>query len=177
MEDDKGWSLLAKGRTKRAKNVFFSQAASNPKAGQPKVGYALSAALLGDLDRGVWAMRRALSSDTDSLHYVDVNEALRPQLYELVHDYQERSDRSARDPDAAFMASALYYLLDDNDAARVAISQAVDSGDDSASAANLRRLLDRDPADANLNSARIDRPNDTIGTVTESFEITETGVR
>ena len=54
----------------------------------------------------------------------------------------ERFNGSGRNPDNAFMISALRYLLDDTDAARSAIGQAIDNGDDSTSAANLRGLLE-----------------------------------
>ena len=142
LEDDKGWSLLAQGEARRAKNVFVNQASSHPEAGQPKVGYALSSAMLGDLDRGVWAMRRALRTDPKSLHYLTVDEALQPYILDVVDRYEERFNGSGRNPDNAFMISALRYLLDDTDAARSAIGQAIDNGDDSTSAANLRGLLE-----------------------------------
>ncbi len=142
LEDDKGWSLLAKGKTRRAKSVFVNQANSHPEAGQPKVGYALSSAMLGDLDKGVWAMRRALRTDPKSLHYLTVDEALQPYILDVVERYEARFNGSGRNPDNAFMISALRYLLDDKDAARSAIGQAIDNGDDSTSAANLRGLLE-----------------------------------
>ncbi len=142
LEDDKGWSLLAQGKARRAKSVFVNQASSHPEASQPKVGYALSSAMLGDLDRGVWAMRRALRTDPKSLHYLTVDEALQPYVLDVVDRYEERLNGSGRNPDNAFMISALRYLLDDTDAARSAIGQAIDHGDDSTSAANLRGLLE-----------------------------------
>jgi len=142
LEDDKGWSLLAQGKARRAKSVFVNQASSHPEASQPKVGYALSSAMLGDLDRGVWAMRRALRTDPKSLHYLTVDEALQPYILDVVDRYEERFNGSGRNPDNAFMISALRYLLDDADAARSAITQAIDHGDNSTSAANLRGLLE-----------------------------------
>ena len=142
LEDDKGWSLLAQGKARRAKSVFVNQASSHPEASHPKVGYALSSAMLGDLDRGTWAMRRALRTDPKSLHYLTVDEALQPYSLDVVDRYEERFNGSGRNPDNAFMISALRYLLDDTDAARSAIDRAIDNGDDSTSAANLRGLLE-----------------------------------
>ncbi len=142
LEDDKGWSLLAQGKARQAKSVFVSQASSHPEASQPKVGYALSSAMLGDLDGGVWAMRRALRTDPKALHYLTVDEALQPYILDAVDRYEEQSNGSGQNPDNAFMISALRYLLDDTDAALSAIGQAIDNGDDSTSAANLRGLLE-----------------------------------
>ena len=70
----------------------------------PKVGYALASALSGDLNKGVWAMRRALQSNPDALEYVTVSQQLRPRIEHLVHGY-------ARHADARFMISALHQLL------------------------------------------------------------------
>ena len=87
-------------------------------------------------------MRRALRTDPKSLHYLTVDEALQQYILEVVDRYEERFNGSGRNPDNAFMISALHYLLDDTDAARSAIGQAIDNGDDSTSAANLRDLLE-----------------------------------
>ncbi len=87
-------------------------------------------------------MRRALRTDPKSLHYLTVDEALQPYILDVVDRYEERFNGSDRNPDNAFMIAALRYLLDDTDAARSAIDQAIDNGDDSTSAANLRGLLE-----------------------------------
>ncbi len=155
LEDEKGWSLLAQGKARRAKSVFANQANSHPQAGQPKVGYALSSAMLGDLDGGVSAMRRALRTDPDSLHYLTVDEALQPYILDVADRYEERFNGSGRNPDNAFMISALRYLLDDTDAARFAIGQAIDNGDDSTSTANLRGLLETYSAEESDDDTRL----------------------
>ncbi len=53
------------------------------------------------------------------------------------------------------MISALRYLLDDIDAARFAIGQAIDNGDDSTSAANLRGLLETYSAEKSDDDTRL----------------------
>ncbi len=155
LEDDKGWLLLAQGKARRAKSVFVNQADSYPEAGQPKVGYALSSAMLGDLDKGVWAMRRALRTDPDSLHYLTADDSLQPYILDVADRYEERFNGSGRDPDNPFMIAALRYLLDDKDAARSAIGQAIDNGDESTSTANLRGLLETYSADESDEDTRL----------------------
>ena len=98
------WDLLAAGRYADAQLAFGYQASGDAGNSVPKVGYALASALSGDLNKGVWAMRRALQSNPDALEYVTVSQQLRPRIEHLVHGY-------ARHADARFMISALHQLL------------------------------------------------------------------
>ncbi len=110
----------------------------------PKAGFALSIAMQGDLDRAVWAMRRAFRIDPNSLHHVDIEQSLRRSIDSLIEEYHLRlfNVEGNRYSDAAFMIAALYYLLHNKDNARVAIEQAVDlAGDRSQSAQNLYHLV------------------------------------
>ncbi len=100
------WRLLAAGRYYDAQLAFGRQASSEPGNSVPKVGYALASALSGDLDKGVWAMRRALESNLYALEYLTVSQELRPKLEHLVHDYAHRAD-------ARFMIACLHQLLGD----------------------------------------------------------------
>jgi len=49
--------------------------------------------------------------------------------------------RDRNDADSAFMLAALSYLLNDSQSALTAIRDAIDNGDDSTSAQNLKKLL------------------------------------
>lgn len=147
--DSPGWGLLAADRPADALSVFANEAQRNPTRGMPKLGYALAAAQLGDLDKGVWAMRRALRYDPDALHYFTAGQQLRPKIHHLIGRYENRLESASYNPDAAFMLAALHYLVRDTDAARAAINLAIRQADRSSSAANLKRLIDAEyPADA-----------------------------
>lgn len=140
--DDRGWYLLRKGRPAEALTVFGKSAQASPSSGVPKIGYALAAAELGQLDRGIWAMRRALHFDPDSLHYVAVGETLAPKLIYLTGRYKASGHYSAKHRDAYFMLAALYYLLGERDTARQEIQRAISAPDRSISSRNLQRLIE-----------------------------------
>ncbi len=112
-DDRQGWSLLAHGEQRRALKTFATQAQNNPKNGTIKVGYALAAADGGDLDRGVWAMRRAMRIDPDSLHYLTLDEDLKGIVNHLITRYKNDSHYNVKTTDRDFMLASLYYLLHD----------------------------------------------------------------
>ncbi|MBV6446902.1 hypothetical protein [Nitrosomonas sp.] len=139
-----GWQLLAQNNAREALGVFAGQAGRHQEDGVPKVGFALSTAMQGDLDRAVWAMRRAFSIDPNSLHYVNIEQSLRVSIDNLIAEFNLRLRNSDgnRYSDAAFMVAALNYLIHNDEAARIAIEEAVDkAGDSSQSALNLRNLV------------------------------------
>lgn len=144
-ETGDGWTLLAEGRTTAALQAFGRAAEGHPKEGRPKVGYALAAAASGDLDRGVWAMRRAFRIDPHATHYIDLSEPLRGTASGLIGRYRgELGGSRSGDADAWFMTAALRYLIHDRDEAREALDHAVEQGDNSPSTANLRSLIETD---------------------------------
>ena len=61
------WALLGTGRDRAALRQFSRLAGRDPDAGGPKIGYALSAARLGDLTNAARAMRRVLRVDPNAL--------------------------------------------------------------------------------------------------------------
>ncbi|MBI2509683.1 MAG: hypothetical protein HYV99_06905, partial [Betaproteobacteria bacterium] len=122
---------------------FAVEAESNPTRGVPKVGYALAAAAGGDLGRGVWAMRRALRINPRSVEYIVIDDRLRPQVEQLASRYQQDLESAGPDPGSAFMLASLRYLLSDTEAARNSIEQALQGGDRSDSARNLKQLIDQ----------------------------------
>ncbi len=142
-----GWGQLADGRYSQALSTFSREALSDPRNGGSTVGFALSAAAMGDLARGVWAMRRAVRLDPDAMHYVTIDAALRPRLEELVTHYRGNAYPAVDSAEAAFMLASLHYLLGDIDSAKSAIVLAVAEGDRDSSTANLRHLVDQELGD------------------------------
>ncbi len=136
-----GWTHLANGRYSQALSIFATEIGSRPSDGALKVGYALSAAGTGDFRRGVWAMRRALKVDPDSVHYVAVDGSLRRQVERLLARYQQNEGNALDRADAALMIASLHYLLGDTAAARASFNAAVAYGETSPSATNLKRLI------------------------------------
>ena len=142
--NDLGWRLLGQNNPREALDVFATQAGKQHNDGVPKVGYALSAAMQGDLNKAAWAMRRAFRIDPDSLHYMKIDASLRTSIDTLLAEYHNQLNyaQGNRHFDVAFMIAALNYLIHENDAARVAIEESVDKlGDNSPSAINLHRLV------------------------------------
>ncbi len=137
-----GWTLLAGGNSGAALSAFGEQATANPNKGEPKIGYALSAAVGGDLSTAAWAMRRACRADPNAMRYVHLNEQLQSRVGQLVERYQGILDRSPNNRESAFMLASLHYLLGDTHSAHTEINLAVQYGDRDHSTTNLRRLID-----------------------------------
>jgi len=104
-----GWSLLRNNRSRQALNTFAEQAKANPNAGLPKVGYALSQAVVGNDAKAAWAMRRALQYDAAALDQVPHDAATQGVLSELLNMYRQRAEDYPR-ADDPFMVAALAYL-------------------------------------------------------------------
>lgn len=139
-----GWAQLAAGEYSEALSAFAAETVRYPRVGKPKVGYALSAAATGDLRRGIWAMRRALRIDPDSMHYLTIDDSLRLRIEQLITRYQTYPDRTSDNTDSAFMLASLHYLLGDARTARSQVNLGVAAGDRSSSTANLERLIDNE---------------------------------
>ena len=138
----RGWNLLREDRPAEALQAFGHYAQANPTEGTPKVGYALALAELGRLDNGIRAMRRALQENPEALPYVAIDGKLRPKLERVKGRYEQSEQFFGNDPGGSFMLAALYYLLDDMDAAQKAMERNIDSYDTSTSAINLKRLIE-----------------------------------
>ena len=108
----------------------------------------IAAYFAGMIAIGVWAMRRALRIDPNSVHYVSVDGLLRPRVEHLVTQYQHNPGGTLHDAEAAFMLASLHYLMRDTAAARASFDVALASGEQSPSAINLGRLIDAEPASA-----------------------------
>ncbi len=83
------------------------------KTSAPKPGYSLDAAVSGDLNSGILAMRRAFQIDSESLHYINLNSATLNIIDSLIEKYQYKLKHDNNEPDEAFMISALNYLRHD----------------------------------------------------------------
>lgn len=149
------WTTLVDGDARTALNMFSYEAQSSPRAGLPKAGYAIAAASSGDLDTGMWAMRRAFELDADSLHELVYDTRLHETLDDLIEQYEYALQHRGRHKDEAFMVAALNYLKGDYAAADAAAARAAKDGDRSRSYKNLKHLLvSADPAhdDKSVNS-------------------------
>ncbi len=146
---DRAWNLLSDGENSRALRAFGSVASSDLDSGPPKVGYSLAAALAGDENTAVWAMRRAFSFDPNGLMYVPVDDSLTRKLERLAERYERRADKHHR-ADDFFMLASVYHFLGESDLARFAITEASGYGDNSLAARNLEALLPAPPAENSM---------------------------
>ena len=141
LPDGAAWALLSRGDAQAALSAFTSQAADSPSHGQPKAGFALAAAMLGDHERAMWAMRRAFRVDADSLHYLPIDERLRDRMHTLLEHYRYKASHQEDEVEALFMTAALHFLLHEDAAAAEAIEAAIAHGDADASAGAMHTLL------------------------------------
>jgi len=139
-----GWTLLGNNQASAALTDFGRQAQASPSKGDPKVGFALASADLGQLDKGVWAMRRALRVDPHALHYVVLDQQLNTKLEHIIQQYEQKLAYSSNDRDAAFMLASLHYLRRDIKAARSNIHQAMLAPHIRTSTRNLKALIDKE---------------------------------
>jgi len=135
------WQLFAKGRIGDAQKVFTRAEVDDPKDAVAKVGLALTAAESGDLKRGIWAMRRALRVDPQGVRYVPVDRRVGERIHSLIATYRRHADDEYKRLDYAFMLSALYYLVNENQNALEQVQLAIGYGDTSDSTDNLDKLL------------------------------------
>jgi hypothetical protein len=137
------WALLASGRDRAALRQFARLAGREPDAGGPKIGYALSAARLGDLTNAARAIRRVLRVDPDALVTVPIDSTLRIRLEMLRTQYMKRLARFDHDRDGAVMLAAVCCMIGEADTARYAIGYLAANGDRGPTTENLSRLIDR----------------------------------
>ena len=136
------WSFLAEGQVDEAYDAFDCLREALPEDGLPRVGFAISAALVAEHEAAVEAMRDALRVDPESLHYVPGDERLQVQFREMADLYQYQARRAYGDVDALFMVAVLSYLLDEPTGAHYAIDVGINLGDDDPSAHALRSMIE-----------------------------------
>ena len=137
------WALLSSGRDRAALRQFARLAGREPDAGGPKIGYALSAARLGDLTNAARAMRRVLRVDPDALVTVPIDSTLRIRLQMLRTQYMKRLARFDHDRDGAVMLAVVCFMIGEADTARYAIGYLAANGDRGPTTENLGRLINR----------------------------------
>jgi hypothetical protein len=135
-------TLVSRGRASEALTAFSRLSQTYRAAGVPKIGVALSLAMLEQFDRAAWAMRRALRLDAGAVDHVPVDEALAERLQRLVLAYRRSDQHALLAKDATFMLAALHALLGETDAAHAMIGLAVEVGDTSEAAAAFGQYLE-----------------------------------
>jgi hypothetical protein len=138
-----GWTLLADGQASIALDVFAQQAQRNSNYSGPKIGYALSVAVAGDLYFGVWEMRRASRINSASMRAFKLPEQLRPTVEELIKTFKAEQLKNTRKADVSFMLASLHYLMQNSESAKREIDLAIREGDRSQSALNLNQIIDQ----------------------------------
>ncbi len=136
-----GWKHLANGKIERAKEKFSRLQSKSPKSGLPRVGLSLSAAIGEDYEKAAHEMRLAFIQDPEGAGDLPSRPRLKERLGVLRDYYQGIVISDRNDADSAFMLAALSYLLNDSQSALMTIRDAIDNGDDSTSAQNLKMLL------------------------------------
>ena len=134
--DERGWDLLNRRKPRKALSIFALQSEFDINSGEPKVGFALAAAMTGAYDRGVWSMRRALRVDPNSLKQLTFSDKLQRSIVKLIDAYKLKGNT-----DAMFMVAALQYLLNNRVDANAALGEVLSQGDKNESTHNLKRLL------------------------------------
>jgi len=135
--NNEGWKHLKNGNAGQAMQIFAIQSQQNLNTGVPRVGFALAAAANGELDRGIWSMRRAVKMDPGSLDQIAIDDQLEPLIKEINEKYKSGVINNPEPTHASFMIAALSYLQQDYSTAQNYIVDA----DQSPSTRNLRQLL------------------------------------
>lgn len=133
--ENEGWERLANGNADYALDIFAVQSQQNLNSGTPKVGFAIAAATMGEKERAIRIMRKAVRIDANALNRIDIN-TIEPTIKQLTENYQSNKN-NINDTDASFMIAALSYLNQDYATANTLIAK----NDQSESAKNLRELL------------------------------------
>jgi hypothetical protein len=125
------WDALAHYRLSEALFAFETEIVNAPDSALPRVGYALTVALSGELSAGAREMRQALDYDLYDLHFFHADEPLVLIIEELLLDY----------PDDPLMTASLLYLKADFTAADTAADRALEACMDCSAARTLKRLI------------------------------------
>lgn len=129
-DEDLGFAYLVSGKLKQAVSVFARQAEADPGNAVPKLGYSIAMSELGELELGVWAMRRAVRTSPEALRGAEIDNRLRPRVAALLDVYHPSDSDSSHGDDAHFMVASLLWVLGDIEGARAAIAAAAADGDE-----------------------------------------------
>lgn len=117
----KAWRLLMYGNDAAARDAFTVEAETYPKLAEPKIGYSLASASLGEYSTGIWAMRRAIESDPDSVASLNLGQWSDEPVERLVERYEQFRYENPQALGPRFMVAALQYLRDQPELAREAL--------------------------------------------------------
>ncbi len=139
------WDALKHGEYDIALDYFIQNAENNPNSGLPKVGYALTAASLGNLAVATKVMRNVFATNPatfkinpNSLGDRHLDKKSLTLINNLINKFSLVKTPAT---DHAFMLATLYYLKHNYAAASNAITLAQNHGDKSPSAVNLQTLI------------------------------------
>ena len=124
-----------------AQDHFASQAERTPRAGLPKIGYALAKAMRHDQSRAVWAMHRVLRYDPKAFDRVPDNDAQHARISRLIDRYHRNHDAYS-DSGNAFLTASLAYIHGQSELARKALSQVISSGDRRGTTMKLKSMME-----------------------------------
>lgn len=125
------WDALGNYEIDTAQYAFESLMQHQPNAALPRVGFALSTALSGDVETGAYIMEEALLSDNDDLRYFKADPDLQLIIEELLLSYQN-------DP---LMTASLHYFSQHYNAANQAVSIAASQCQQCTAVINLKALI------------------------------------
>lgn len=140
---DEAWLMLADGNAGAGLSAFACLAQEYPYDGLASVGYAIANAMTGADESAVVAMRRAMTIDAEAIRFIPADSELDERLLSLVQHFGELANIPKWRPDALFMIASLKAALGDFAGAHFTITEAIRSGDDDASAHQLRETLAR----------------------------------
>lgn len=147
---DAGWEQFECACYADAQRLFARASRLRPHEAEANVGYALASAMCGDDRAASWAMRDAFDRDPEGVR-APSGGAIDEALCELRERYGSRGGRfpswrrAARDE--AFLLAAVAYLQGDDREALRAVECAIERGDRSNAAYNLRDLVRRSGCD------------------------------
>lgn len=136
--NQEGWDKLAKGDAGHALDIFAVQSQQQLHNGVPRIGFALAAAAIGDRDRGMRAMRKAVSMDPNALQNLTLNPDVFATIDFLQGEYSRAIQSDNNNTDDAFMLATLSVMKNDFATAQ----ELMNNTDTSNSAKNLRELLE-----------------------------------
>lgn len=140
---ERAWWLLGRGRMRQAQTDFAVLALRDTEDATACAGYALAADALGRHETAATAMRLAFVKDASAIDHLTLD----PHVDRVVMELRAAcavaiaATGDDDDVDALFMFAALSLLLDDFDAARVAIGTVRQRDRTDPASRNLARLL------------------------------------
>ena len=115
-----GWDNLVNSRFVDASSDFVSKITNGVDPGESRIGYALAMASSGDLDYGVYAMKRAFARNADEVGAMMFDDSILPMVEKVTQLYETRMDAGTHKEADAFMLAALYQMQGDPEMASMA---------------------------------------------------------